>query len=41
MFLYKCILDINSFRYCNFIFTSAAFLGRGGAALVCVFQDFK
>ena len=40
-FSYKSTLDINNFEYCNFIFTSEPFLGRRGAALVCIFEDFK
>ena len=32
---------MNSFKYYNFIFTSALFSGRRGVTLVCVSEDFK
>ena len=35
------VFIINSFKSCNFIFTSASFSRRRGAALVCVFEDLR
>ena len=37
----SCIFSINSFKSCNFIFTSAPFSRRRGAELVLVFEDLN